>query len=52
MVRYARSMASKKAEGTVVRAAGGGRFVVKVDFIQRGAAVELDDALLSRLDVC
>ena len=29
--------------GTVVRAAAGRRFVVRVDFIQRGASVELDD---------
>lgn len=35
--------------GTVVRSATGHRFVVRVDFIQRGAAVELDDAALARL---
>jgi transcription antitermination factor NusG len=37
--------------GTVVRAGTGRRFVVKVDFIQKGVAVELDDALLARVAV-
>lgn len=35
--------------GTVVRAGAGRRFVVQVDFIRRGVAVELEDALLSRV---
>jgi transcription antitermination factor NusG len=35
--------------GVVVRAAGGGRFVVTVEFIRRGVAVELDVDLLARL---
>jgi transcriptional antiterminator RfaH len=34
--------------GTVVRSAAGRRFVVRVDFIQRGASVELDDYTLVR----
>lgn len=34
--------------GTVVRAAAGRRFVVQVDFIQRGASVELDDYTVVR----
>lgn len=32
--------------GTIVRTASGRRFVVKVDFIQQGASVELDDFAL------
>lgn len=32
--------------GTVLRTATGRRFVVQVDFIQRGASVELDDFML------
>jgi hypothetical protein len=31
-------------KGTVVRVASGRRFVVRVDFIQRGASVLLDDS--------
>lgn len=34
--------------GVIVRAAAGRRFVVRVDFIQRGASVELDDYTVVR----
>jgi transcription antitermination factor NusG len=34
--------------GTVLRHGGGRRFVVRVDFLSRGVAVELDDVLLAR----
>jgi hypothetical protein len=34
--------------GTVLRHGGGRRFVVRVDFLNRGVAVELDDVLLAR----
>lgn len=36
-------------EGCIVREASGRRFVVRVDFIQRGASVLLDDFLLAAL---
>jgi transcription antitermination factor NusG len=35
--------------GTIVKSATGNRFIVKVDFIQRGASVLLDDSVLARL---
>lgn len=35
--------------GTVIRSAGGQRFVVRVDFIQQGASVTLDDFALRPL---
>jgi transcription antitermination factor NusG len=38
--------------GTVVRAGSGRRFVVRVDFIRRGVAVELDEVLLTRVGTC
>jgi transcriptional antiterminator RfaH len=34
-------------QGTVLRTASGRRFVVQVNFIQRGASVELDDFMLA-----
>ena len=36
--------------GTIIRAATGNRFVVSVDFIQRGASVMLDDYALAPID--
>ena len=41
-----RSGALAGLRGTVLRTAAGRRFVVQVDFIQRGASVELDDFML------
>jgi transcription antitermination factor NusG len=35
--------------GVIVKTASGNRFVVKVDFIQRGASVLLEDCMLSRV---
>lgn len=35
--------------GTVLRAGGGRRFVVQVEFLRRGIAVELDDVSLARI---
>lgn len=35
--------------GTIIRSGAGRRFVVRVDFIQRGASVELDDYTLVRV---
>jgi transcriptional antiterminator RfaH len=35
--------------GEVVKSAAGSRFIVKVDFIQRGASVMLDESALTRL---
>ncbi len=35
--------------GEIIRAAGGLRFVVRVDFIQRGASVLLDEANVTRI---
>ena len=35
-------------QGTILRTASGCRFVVAVDFIQQGAAVELDESYLAR----
>jgi transcription antitermination factor NusG len=35
--------------GTIERTASGRRFVVRVDFIQRGAAVLLDDSILVKV---
>ncbi len=37
--------------GVIVRSVSGKRFIVKVDFIQRGASVMLDDAVLSACPV-
>lgn len=37
-------------KGRIVRTAAGRRFVVQVDFIQRGASVELDDFMLAKSD--
>jgi transcriptional antiterminator RfaH len=37
-------------KGKIVRTASGGRFVVQVDFIQRGASVLLDDFSLGRVE--
>lgn len=34
--------------GTIIRTASGRRFVVQVDFIQRGASVEIDDFMLAK----
>jgi transcriptional antiterminator RfaH len=36
--------------GRILRSASGQRFVVQIDFIQRGASVELDDFTLTRVD--
>jgi transcription antitermination factor NusG len=36
--------------GVIVRAASGHRFVVQVDFIQRGASVLIDEATLTPID--
>jgi transcriptional antiterminator RfaH len=36
--------------GIIIRAAAGRRFVVRVDFIQRGASVELDDYTVVRAE--
>jgi transcription antitermination factor NusG len=36
--------------GRILRSASGQRFVVQIDFIQRGASVLLDDFTLARLD--
>jgi transcriptional antiterminator RfaH len=36
--------------GVIVRAASGHRFVVQVDFIQRGASVLIDEATLTPVD--
>lgn len=41
-----RSGALAGLRGTIIRAAAGQRFVVQVDFIQRGASVEVDDVTL------
>ena len=38
--------------GTILKSASGSRFVVQVDFIQRGASVLLDDFTLARIDQC
>lgn len=38
-------------QGYVVRRASGGRFVVRVDFIRQGVAVELEEGFLARLSV-
>jgi transcription antitermination factor NusG len=35
--------------GVIVKTASGNRFVVRVDFIQRGASVLLEDCMLSRV---
>jgi transcription antitermination factor NusG len=35
--------------GTIVKSASGNRFTVKVDFIQRGASVLLDEGSLARV---
>jgi transcriptional antiterminator RfaH len=35
--------------GVIVKSATGNRFIVKVDFIQRGASVTLDESALARL---
>jgi transcription antitermination factor NusG len=37
--------------GRILRSASGQRFVVQIDFIQRGASVELDDFTLTRVDI-
>jgi transcription antitermination factor NusG len=37
-------------KGKILRAASGSRFVVQVDFIQRGASVLLDDCTPTRID--
>jgi len=37
-------------KGRILRSASGHRFVVQIDFIQRGASVLLDDFTLTRLD--
>jgi transcriptional antiterminator RfaH len=37
-------------KGKIISAASGRRFVVQVDFIQRGASVLLDDFTLARID--
>lgn len=36
--------------GRILRSASGHRFVVQIDFIQRGASVELDEFTLARVD--
>jgi transcription antitermination factor NusG len=36
--------------GTILKSASGSRFVVQVDFIQRGASILLDDFTLARID--
>lgn len=36
-------------KGKILRTAAGKRFVVQVDFIQRGASVELDEQVLTRM---
>jgi transcriptional antiterminator RfaH len=37
-------------KGKILRSASGQRFVVQIDFIQRGASVVLDDFTLAKLD--
>lgn len=37
-------------QGTVLKSASGRRFLIKVDFIQRGASVSIDDFALESLD--
>jgi transcription antitermination factor NusG len=37
--------------GQILKSASGSRFVVKVDFIQRGASVLLDDFLMTRIEL-
>ena len=37
-------------KGVILKSASGSRFVVQVDFIQRGASVLLDDFTLARID--
>ena len=37
-------------EGTIIRCKGSMRFVVAVDFLQQGAAVDVDDSMIQLLD--